>query len=84
MICGAIFHDMKGSYTGDASLNLPYRQIGGDLSLADTMVVAAAVIPASDDLLLNLRHLIPSYHGEYEKPARLLQTRSGLVAYCDN
>lgn len=91
MICGAILHDLGKveEYEGDASIE--FTDIGrlvGHLTIADTMAVeAAAQIPGfPDELLLNLRHLILSHHGEYEKASvRLPQTLEAvLLHHCDN
>lgn len=91
LIAGALLHDAAKTmeYSGQASIEFTDAgRLLGHLSMGDQMVVlAAAQIPGfPDELLLNLRHLILSHHGEYEKASvRLPQTLEAVILHhCDN
>jgi len=91
LITGALFHDAAKvkEYSGQASIDFTDEgRLLGHLSMGDQMVIeAAAQIPGFPaELLLNLRHLILSHHGEYEKASvRLPQTLEAiLLHHCDN
>ena len=91
LISGALLHDVAKviEYTGQASIDFTDEgRLIGHLSMSDQMAVeAAAKIPGFPaELLLNLRHLILSHHGEYEKASvRLPQTLEAIVLHhCDN
>ncbi|MCK9557915.1 MAG: HD domain-containing protein [Candidatus Cloacimonetes bacterium] len=91
MLCGALLHDAakQREYHGKASIDFTDEgRLLGHLSMGDQMVVeAASRIPGfPEEVLLNLRHLILSHHGEYEKASvRLPQTLEALLLHhCDN
>lgn len=91
LISGAILHDVAkvSEYVGQAAIEFSDEgRLIGHLSLSDQMACeAAARIPGFPaDLLMNLRHLILSHHGEYEKASvRLPQTLEAiLLHHCDN
>ena len=91
LISGALLHDAAKvrEYHGQASIDFTDDgRLLGHLSMGDEMVVeAAGRIPGfPHEVLLNLRHLILSHHGEYEKASvRLPQTLEAiLLHHCDN
>ncbi|MDI3504135.1 MAG: 3-5 exoribonuclease [Candidatus Cloacimonadota bacterium] len=91
MLAGALLHDVAKVIEYNAKIAIDFTDEGrllGHLSMGDQMAVqAAAQIPGfPEDLLLNLRHLILSHHGEYEKASvRLPQTLEAvLLHHCDN
>ncbi|MDD3523463.1 MAG: HD domain-containing protein [Candidatus Cloacimonadaceae bacterium] len=91
LITGALLHDVAKTHEYSGSAAFEFTDIGrliGHLSMGDQMVVeAAAAIPGfPPELLMNLRHLILSHHGEYEKASvRLPQTLEAiLLHHCDN
>jgi len=91
LITGALLHDAAKTYEYTGQSAYEFTDAGrliGHLSMGDQMVVkAAGEVPGfPPDLLLNLRHLILSHHGEYEKASvRLPQTLEAiLLHHCDN
>lgn len=91
LIAGALLHDAAKvwEYSGQGAFEFTdMGRLIGHLSMSDAMVNnAAQKIPGfPEDLLLNLRHLILSHHGEYEKASvRLPQTLEAVVLHhCDN
>jgi 3'-5' exoribonuclease len=91
LICGALLHDVAKvwEYSGQGAYEFTDNgRLIGHLSMSDELVFTSAKeIPGfPQDLLLNLRHLILSHHGEYEKASvRLPQTLEAIVLHhCDN
>jgi len=91
VITGALLHDAAKiwEYSGQGAYEFTDRgRLLGHLSMGDELVRSkAGEIPGfPEDLLLNLRHLILSHHGEYEKASvRLPQTLEAiLLHHCDN
>jgi len=91
LLCGALLHDVAKVIEYNSKIAIDFTDEGrllGHLSMSDQIAVeAAAKIPGfPEDLLLNLRHLILSHHGEYEKASvRLPQTLEAvLLHHCDN
>jgi 3'-5' exoribonuclease len=91
LISGALLHDVAKvwEYSGQGAFEFTDKgRLIGHLSMSDELVLTKAKeIPGfPDDLLLNLRHLILSHHGEYEKASvRLPQTLEAIVLHhCDN
>lgn len=91
LIAGALLHDLGKIYEYGAIPIIEFTDIGrlvGHLSLADQLVCEKAreVNGFSDNLLLKIRHLILSHHGEYEKASvRLPQTVEAIVLhFADN
>jgi 3'-5' exoribonuclease len=90
-VAGALLHDVAKvwEYSGQGAYEFTDRgRLIGHLSMSDELVLTKAKeIPGfPEDLLLNLRHLILSHHGEYEKASvRLPQTLEAIVLHhCDN
>ena len=91
LISGALLHDVAKVQEYANLGNIDFTDAGrliGHLALSDQMVCEnASKIPGfPEELLLNLRHLILSHHGEYEKASvRLPQTLEAIVLHhCDN
>jgi len=91
MLCGALLHDVGKVIEYNDKTAIDFTDEGrllGHLCISDQIAVeAAAKIPGfPPDLLLNVRHLILSHHGEYEKASvRLPQTLEAiLLHHCDN
>jgi 3'-5' exoribonuclease len=91
MLTGALLHDVGKVIEYNDKTSIDFTDEGrliGHLSISDQLAVeAAAKIPGfPEDLLLNVRHLILSHHGEYEKATvRLPQTLEAvLLHHCDN
>lgn len=91
LISGALLHDMAKIKEYDSKSNIDFTDIGrliGHLTLSDQIVceTASKIAGFPEELLLNLRHLILSHHGEYEKASvRLPQTLEAVVLHhCDN
>jgi len=91
LISGALLHDVAKVQEYDIRRNIDFTDAGrliGHLALSDQIVCenASKISGFPDDLLLHLRHLILSHHGEYEKAAvRLPQTLEAIVLHhCDN
>lgn len=91
LISGALLHDVAKvwEYSGQGAYEFTDNgRLIGHLSMSDELVFTSAKkIPGfPEDLLLNLRHLILSHHGEYEKASvRLPQTLEAIVLHhCDN
>lgn len=91
MLSGALLHDVAKTleYKGQSAIEFTDQgRLLGHLSMSDQMVVKAAEqIPGfPEEILLNLRHMILSHHGEYEKASvRLPQTlEATLLHHCDN
>ncbi|MEN6445950.1 MAG: HD domain-containing protein [Candidatus Cloacimonas sp.] len=91
LITGALLHDVAKIKEYDSKSNIDFTEEGrliGHLALSDQLAYETATkIPGfPEDLLLNLRHLILSHHGEYEKASvRLPQTLEAIVLHhCDN
>lgn len=91
MIAGALLHDVGKvqEYMGRISYDFTDEgRLLGHISMADELICqkAAAIVGFPKDILLNLRHLILSHHGEYEKASvRLPQTLEAvLLHHCDN
>jgi 3'-5' exoribonuclease len=91
LITGALLHDVAKVMEYTAKAPVDFTDIGrlvGHLSLSDQLVCekSAAIVGFPSQLLLHLRHLILSHHGEYEKASvRLPQTLEAWVLHlCDN
>ncbi|MDD3536464.1 MAG: HD domain-containing protein [Candidatus Cloacimonetes bacterium] len=91
VISGALLHDIGKiwEYTGVSAIDFSDEgRLIGHLTLGDELICkSAAQIPGfPDSLLMNLRHLILSHHGEYEKASvRLPQSLEAIVLHhCDN
>ncbi|HPS39427.1 MAG TPA: HD domain-containing protein [Candidatus Cloacimonadota bacterium] len=91
LLSGAMLHDVAKVLEYESSTAIEFTDMGrliGHLSLSDQLVCehAKRIIGFPDELLLNLRHLILSHHGEYEKASvRLPQTLEAIVLHlCDN
>ncbi len=91
LITGALLHDVAKVWEYSGQGVYDFTDVGrliGHLSMSDQLVYTTAnSIPGfPEDLLLNLRHLILSHHGEYEKASvRLPQTLEAIVLhFCDN
>ncbi len=91
LITGAILHDVAKVIEYNDKIAIDFTDEGrllGHLAMSDQIAVdAAAKIPGfPQDLLLNVRHLILSHHGEYEKASvRLPQTLEAIILHhCDN
>lgn len=91
LISGALLHDVGKVYEYDMKANIDFTNIGrlvGHISIADELVSkkAALIDTFPAELLMKVRHLILSHHGEYEKGAvRLPQTIEAVVLhYADN
>ncbi len=91
LISGALLHDVAKVMEYTAKAPVDFTEIGrlvGHLSLSDQLVCekSAAIPGFPPQLLLHLRHLILSHHGEYEKASvRLPQTLEAWVLHlCDN
>lgn len=91
LICGALLHDFGKVYEYRSIGAIEFTEIGrlvGHLSLCDQFICERSkLIPGFPaDVLLNLRHLILSHHGEYENATvRLPQTIEAiLLHHCDN
>ncbi len=87
LITGALLHDSAKVFEYDYKPVIDFTDLGrlvGHLSLCDQFVCAKAAqinnFPA--ELLMLVRHLILSHHGEYEKASvRLPQTLEALVLH---
>ncbi|OQX70559.1 MAG: 3'-5' exonuclease [Candidatus Cloacimonas sp. 4484_275] len=91
LITGAILHDIGKVFEYNVKTVIDFSVQGrliGHIPLGDQFVCekAAAVNNFPEDLLMKIRHLILSHHGEYEKAsARLPQTIEAVVLhYADN
>jgi 3'-5' exoribonuclease len=91
MLTGALLHDVGKVIEYNDKTSIDFTDEGrliGHLSISDQLAVEAATkIPGfPEDLLLNVRHLILSHHGEYEKASvRLPQTLEAVLLHqCDN
>ena len=91
LITGALLHDIGKVYEYSMKAAIDFTNIGrlvGHISIADEIVTkkAAGIDAFPDELLMKVRHLILSHHGEYEKGAvRLPQTIEAVVLhYADN
>jgi 3'-5' exoribonuclease len=91
LIAGALLHDAGKVEEYSMKAAIDFTNIGrliGHITIADEMVTrkAAAIDAFPAEILLKLRHLILSHHGEYEKGAvRLPQTLEAIVLhYADN
>lgn len=91
IIAGALLHDMGKveEYTAPPSINFTDQgRLIGHIIIADQIITSKAQLinnfPA--ELLMKLRHLILSHHGEYEKgSARLPQILEAIILHhCDN
>ena len=87
LITGAILHDVAKVMEYSSKTKIDFTDIGrliGHLSLSDQLVceTAAKINGFPEMLLINLRHLILSHHGEYEKASvRLPQTLEAVVLH---
>ncbi|MBW6515948.1 MAG: HD domain-containing protein [Candidatus Cloacimonetes bacterium] len=91
LITGALLHDIGKVHEYNMKAAIDFTNIGrlvGHISIADEIVTkkAANIDAFPDELLMKIRHLILSHHGEYEKGAvRLPQTIEAVVLhYADN
>ncbi len=91
LIAGAMLHDSGKVYEYSVKPSIEFTPIGrlvGHICLADEMVCkkAAEINNFPDNILLKIRHLILSHHGEYEKAsARLPQMLEAVVLhFADN
>ncbi len=91
LLSGALLHDVAKVLEYESSTAIEFTDIGrliGHLSLSDQLVCehASRIVGFPEETLLNLRHLILSHHGEYEKASvRLPQTLEAVVLHlCDN
>ncbi|MDP2173316.1 MAG: OB-fold nucleic acid binding domain-containing protein [Candidatus Cloacimonadaceae bacterium] len=91
LLSGALLHDVAKvmEYTGKPPID--FTDIGrliGHLSLSDQLLCdhSKLILGFPDELLIHLRHLVLSHHGEYEKASvRLPQTLEATVLHlCDN
>ncbi len=91
LIAGALLHDMGKVYEYNSVTNIEFTDMGrlvGHISIADTIVTqqAATIDAFPETILMKIRHLILSHHGEMEKGAvKLPQTIEAVVLhYADN
>ncbi len=91
LIAGALLHDIGKVEEYSMKAAIDFTDIGrliGHITIADELVSqkAAAIDAFPDVLLMKIRHMILSHHGEYEKGAvRLPQTLEAVVLhYADN
>lgn len=91
IIAGALLHDIGKVYEYEIKAAIDFTNIGrlvGHITLADELVTkkAALINGFPPELLMKIRHLILSHHGEMEKGAvRLPQTIEAVVLhYADN
>nr|MDK2851263.1 3-5 exoribonuclease [Candidatus Cloacimonadota bacterium] len=91
MLTGALLHDVGKVIEYNDKTSIDFTDAGrllGHLTISDQITVeSASKIPGfPEDILLNLRHMILSHHGEYEKASvRLPQTLEAvLLHHCDN
>lgn len=87
LITGAILHDIGKVYEYNVKMIIDFSVIGrlvGHIPLGDQFICkkVSEINNFPDDLLMKLRHLILSHHGEYEKAsARLPQTIEATVLH---
>ncbi len=91
LIAGAILHDIGKVYEYGTAPVIEFTSPGrllGHICIGDQMVSekAKTIDDFSEEILMKLRHLILSHHGEYEKAAaRLPQTIEAIVLhFADN
>lgn len=91
LISGALLHDVAKVMEYSAKPPIEFTDLGrliGHLSLSDQLICekARAITGFPEELLLHLRHLVLSHHGEYEKASvRLPQTLEATILHlCDN
>lgn len=91
LITGALLHDVAKVFEYSAQPPIEFTDLGrlvGHLSLSDQLICEKArhIVGFPDDLLMHVRHLVLSHHGEYEKASvRLPQTlEATLLHLCDN
>lgn len=91
LIAGALLHDIGKVYEYEMKAAIDFTNIGrliGHITIADELITkkTAAIDAFPAELLMKIRHLILSHHGEYEKGAvRLPQTLEAVVLhYADN
>ncbi|MDZ4181769.1 MAG: OB-fold nucleic acid binding domain-containing protein [Candidatus Cloacimonadaceae bacterium] len=91
LLSGALLHDVAKVIEYSSKPPIDFTDIGrliGHLSLSDQLICdhARTILGFPDELLLHLRHLVLSHHGEYEKASvRLPQTLEATVLHlCDN
>jgi len=91
LLSGAILHDIGKVFEYDTGSSIDFTDIGrlvGHICIGDNFVSDKAkqinLFPAN--LLMKIRHLILSHHGEYEKAAaRLPQTIEAMILhFADN
>lgn len=87
LIAGAILHDLGKVFEYNISSSIDFTVTGrlvGHISLGDSYICqkAAELNNFPNDILMKLRHLILSHHGEYEKAAaRLPQTIEAVALH---
>jgi len=87
LLCGALLHDIGKIYEYNQKPNIEFTNLGrliGHLSLGDQMVCehAKQINQFPPDLLMKIRHLILSHHGEYEKASvRLPQSIEAVLLH---
>ena len=87
LITGALLHDMGKVYEYSSSHVVDFTNIGrlvGHISIADQIIcsTAASINAFPEKLLIKLRHLILSHHGELEKGAvKVPQTIEAIVLH---
>lgn len=91
LLAGALLHDVAKVYEYTTKVPFDFTDIGrlvGHLTLSDQLICEKArlITGFPPELLLHLRHLVLSHHGEYEKASvRLPQTIEATVLHlCDN
>lgn len=91
LLTGALLHDAAKVLEYTRKPPVDFTDIGrlvGHLTLSDQMIceTAKGIVGFPDSLLMHLRHLVLSHHGEYEKASvRLPQTMEAIVLHlCDN
>lgn len=91
LLAGALLHDVAKVIEYNDSTTIDFTDTGrliGHLALSDQMICehASRILGFPSELLLHLRHLVLSHHGEYEKASvRLPQTLEAIVLHlCDN
>ncbi len=91
LITGALLHDIGKVHEYDMKAAIDFTNIGrlvGHITIADEIVSrkAATIDSFPGELLMKVRHMILSHHGEYEKGAvRLPQTIEAVALhYADN